>query len=92
MPFFSANKNRPAFIGYGWQGCQCLPTDKYDHCLPHNLTYEFPELLERDYGVPADGQQCAETVPGKSRIFSREWSGASVRMDCNTWTPSIKMK
>eukprot|EP01046_Picozoa_sp_COSAG06_P005702 COSAG06_NODE_258_length_18940_cov_15.039648_3_plen_89_part_00 len=42
-----------AYLGYGWQGCQCLPTDKYDHCLPFNMTYEFPELLERDYGAQA---------------------------------------
>ena len=81
-----------AFLGYGWQGCQCLPTDKYDACLPHNVPYESPELLERDYGEPLQAQQCAETVPGKSGIFTREWSGASVRMDCNTWTPTITMK
>jgi hypothetical protein len=32
---------------------QCLPTDKYDNCLPFNMTYEFPQLLERDYGAQA---------------------------------------
>ena len=80
-----------AYIGYGWQGCQCLATDKYDGCLPQDLTYEFPEQLKRKYGEPVGRQQCKESAPN-SGIFTREWSGATVSMDCNTWTPSIKMK
>jgi len=92
VAMFLLARGEYAFIGYGWQGCQCLPTDKYDGCLPQNMTYEFPELLERDYGEPLKGQQCTETVPGQSGIFTREWSGAQVRMDCNTWTPTITMK
>lgn len=94
VAMFLLARGEYAFIGYGWQGCQCSPTDKYDDCIgTQNMTYEFPELLERDYGVPVDvQQQCVETVPGKSAIFTREWSGASVRMDCNTWKPTITMK
>ena len=59
--------------------------------MPHNVTYEFPELLERDYGEPVGGQQCSETAPN-SGIFTRQWTGATVTMDCSTWTPTIKMK
>jgi hypothetical protein len=76
-------------VHHRWQGCQCLATDKYDHCLPHNLTYEFPELLERDYGSPTDGQQCSEIAPG---VFSRNWTKAVVTMDCNTWSATLEMK
>lgn len=43
-----------AYLGYGWQGCQCLPSDTYDGCLPHNLTFEFPALLERDCENPIE--------------------------------------
>ena len=77
VAMFLLARGEYAYLGYGWQGCQCLPTDKYDGCLPHNMTYEFPELLERDYGEPVGGQQCAETAPG-SGVFTREWSGVTV--------------
>ena len=59
--------------------------------LPQNLTYEFPELLGRPYGEPVDGQQCRETAP-RSGVFTREWSGATVSMDCNNWSPTITMQ
>ena len=41
-------------------------------------------------GEPVD-KVCKETAPN-SGIFTREWSKASVQMDCATWTPTIKMK
>jgi hypothetical protein len=52
-------------------------------------TYEYPDALNADYGEPLG--LCAETTAG-SGIFLREWSKATVQMDCNTWTPSITMK
>ena len=55
------------------------------------MTYEFPELLERDYGEPVNGEQCSETGPN-SGVFTREWTRASIQMDCNTWTATLKMK
>ena len=91
VAMFLLARGKYAYIGYGWQGCQCLPTDKYDGCLPQNMTYEFPELLERDYGEPVNGEQCSETGPN-SGVFTREWTRASVQMDCNTWTATLKMK
>jgi|EP01044_Picomonas_judraskeda_P025702 hypothetical protein len=91
VAMFLLARGEYAFIGYGWQGCQCLPSDKYDGCLPQNMTYEFPELLERDYGEPVNGQQCSETAPN-SNVFTREWTGASVQMDCNTWMATLTMK
>ena len=34
---------------------------------------------------------CSETAP-KSGIFTREWSKASVKMDCNSFEATIGMK
>jgi hypothetical protein len=96
---FLLARGQYAYIGYAWQGCQCLATDSYDAstCIgSQNLTYELPELLERDYGEPVGvgGQhghsRCAETSAG-SGVFRREWTKAAVQMDCNTWTATIEM-
>lgn len=86
---FLLSRGQYAYIGYGWQGCQCLPSDKYDHCLPHNVSYEFPELLERDYGEPME--LCKETSLG-SKVFRREWTKSTIEMDCNSWDGTIRMK
>ena len=51
--------------------------------------YEFPPELNGDYGEPLG--LCSETVAG-SGIFVREWTKATLQMDCNSWVPSIKMK
>ena len=50
--------------------------------------YYFPPEFNLDYGEP-DGI-CQET--SEKGVFSREFSKASVTMDCNTWTPTIEMK
>ena len=52
-------------------------------------TYEVPEQLSWDYGEPLG--LCKETG-AKSGVFTREWSKASVQMDCNSWTPTITLK
>jgi hypothetical protein len=65
-----------AWLGHGWKGC--------------SQHYPFPPEFNQDYGEPID-KVCKETAP-KSGIFTREWSKASVKMDCATWTPTITMK
>jgi hypothetical protein len=65
---------------YGWLGHGWLGCSR---------TYDFPAALNADYGEPLG--LCSETAAG-SGVFTREWSKASVSMDCNTWTPSIVMK
>ena len=52
-------------------------------------TYEVPDQLNWDYGEPTG--LCSETAPN-SGIFTRDWTKASVQMDCNTWTPTITLK
>lgn len=49
----------------------------------------FPAELRVDYGVPAG--LCAETGPG-SGVFRREWTQATVEMDCNTYTGTVTLK
>lgn len=66
-----------AFLGSGWQ--QCSPT----------LTYEYPVELNADFGEPAG---ICEESPVGSGIFVREFSRATVQMDCTTWTPNITWK
>lgn len=49
----------------------------------------FPDALKLDYGEPTGF--CAETAPG-SNVFMRDWSKATVEMDCNTYKGQVKMK
>ena len=51
--------------------------------------YHFPPELNADYGTPTG--LCSETAAG-SGVFVREWTKATVQMDCNSWTPTITMK
>ena len=51
--------------------------------------YFLPPALAVDYGEPSG--LCAETAPG-SGVFSRDYSKATVTIDCATWTSSIAMK
>jgi hypothetical protein len=54
-----------------------------------SLEYDYPDALNADYGEPLG--LCAETT-SDSGVFIREWSKATVQMDCGTWTPTITMK
>ena len=49
----------------------------------------MPEQINWDYGEPK--ALCTETAPN-SGVFTREWTKATVQMDCNTWTPTITLK
>ena len=50
--------------------------------------YNFPDELNVDYGTPVD-KFCVQTSPG---VFEREWTRASVKMDCKTFTGTITSK
>lgn len=50
--------------------------------------YEYPaEQFDADYGEPLG--LAKETAKG---VFTREWSKATIQMDCNTYTPKITFK
>jgi hypothetical protein len=50
--------------------------------------FEYPDALNLDYGEPLG--LCAEIGIGTG-VFERNWTKATVRMDCNSWTPSITL-
>ena len=54
-----------------------------------NHEYVFPPELNEDFGEPT--AVCSETAAG-SGVFVREWTKASVQMDCNSYTPTITMR
>ena len=73
---FLLSRGNYAYLGHGWEGC--------------SRVYEFPPELSADYGEPVD-ELCKETAPG-SQVFVREWSKATIQMDCTSWTPTITLK
>ena len=50
--------------------------------------YAFPPELNADYGTPID-KLCKEGSPG---VFTREWTRASVAMDCASFRGTITPK
>lgn len=71
------------WIGHNWFGC----LKENSGMTPAGLR---PALLDTDVGGPVDAV-CKETAPN-SGVFVREWSKASVQLDCNTWTGTITPK
>ena len=69
-----------AWLGYSWMGCN---TGDVAASLR-------PQEVEVDYGEPTD-DHCVETTAG-SGVFTREWSKASIAMDCTKWEATITMK
>jgi hypothetical protein len=65
-----------AYLGNGWTGC--------------SRHYEYPaKQFNADYGEPIG---LATETSKDSGIFVREWSKATVQMDCNSYTPKITFK
>jgi len=75
-------RGKYAWFGHGWQGCGQPQADA-------GGGYPFPPELHADFGTPLG--VCAETQ-GQSGVFQREFTKATVKMDCNTGKPSIVMK
>lgn len=73
---FLLTRGTHAYLGHAWKGC--------------SQQYFFPAALNADYGEPTD-TVCKETGED-SGIFTREWSKASVKMDCASYTGEITMK
>jgi len=69
-----------AWLGFSWMGCNTADVAQY----------LWPKELDVDYGYPVD-EYCHETG-ATSGVFVREWTKASVLMDCNTWNATITMK
>ena len=74
---FLLTRGPHAFLGHSWLGC--------------SKNYAFPPPLNVDYGEPTAGGLCKESAPN-SGIFEREWTKATVKMDCGSYTGSVTMK
>ena len=77
-----------AWLGYSWLGCTSDATPGHGGGPAGRYTSpdEMPELA-LDFGAPT-----APLTEGPAGVFVRDWSKATVSMDCNTFTPSIVMK
>jgi hypothetical protein len=64
------------WLGYGWAGCYSPET------------YTRPAGLDADYGTPLGF--CSEE--SSSGVFTRNYTKASVSLDCNTFTARIVQK
>eukprot|EP00040_Diaphanoeca_grandis_P030025 m.176861 g.176861 ORF g.176861 m.176861 type:complete len:442 (+) comp31864_c0_seq2:206-1531(+) len=76
-----------AWYGYSWVSCYGDFGRGGAGMPPLNIT--FPPALKEDYGTPLG--ECAETTHG-SGTFTREWSKATVELNCNDWTSTITPK
>ena len=72
---------RCTVYGYPWYTSvrRILEDPAYDDWWMHFKPSGVPQGL------------CKETANG-SAVFVREWSKATIQMDCNSWTPTIQMK
>eukprot|EP00051_Salpingoeca_urceolata_P001440 m.41044 g.41044 ORF g.41044 m.41044 type:complete len:513 (+) comp11424_c0_seq1:48-1586(+) len=71
-----------AWIGYGWLGCGC--GWEFGGTLDCGA-YPRPASWDVDYGVPEG--LCFET--STAGVFQRNWTKATVTMDCNAYVPNI---
>jgi len=76
-----------SWLGYAWLGCTSNSVPGHGSARYTSPT-ELP-ILQVDYGTPTG--MLIETSSG-SGIFTRDWTKATVQLDCNTYTSSIIMK
>jgi hypothetical protein len=77
-----------AWLGYSWLGCTSDATPGHGGGAAGRYTSpdEMPELAV-DYGAPT--APLAEVSPG---VFARDYSKATIQVDCNSYTASFVMK
>ena len=77
-----------AWLGYAWLGCTSDATPGHGGGAAGRYTSpdEMPELAV-DYGVPT--APLAEVSPG---VFARDYTKATVQVDCGTFEASFTMK
>ena len=90
-----------AWLGYTWSGCTdsgypagCDPACTQPGCKPCRFptamdSHPFPRpgALDSDFGEPVG--QCHESSAG---VWTREWSKASVELNCNSFRASMLKK
>ena len=96
LPFFKEDlatflcvRGRYAWLGYGFQGCAGDTGNPFPGETWRESGYVFPPELSVDYGEPQGF--CHETSSG-SEVFQREYTRATITMDCGNFKGSIEMK
>ena len=86
---FLLTRSPYSWLGWGWDNAPAYRSKSGGCSRP----YTFPDEFNLDYGEPAAGAAglCKETAAG-SEVFRREFSKATVQMDCKQWKGSITMK
>ena len=75
-----------AWLGWAWLGCSgSRGVGGGDVPIPPTPK----EMFATDYGTPTG--LCHETAD-HSGVFTRDWTKATVRVDCNKWEGTIVMK
>ena len=85
---FLLTRSPYSWLGWGWDNAPA-----YRSKSGGSRPYTFPDEFNLDYGERAAGAAglCKETAAG-SEVFRREFSRATVQMDCKQWKGSITMK
>lgn len=81
-----------AYLGWSWVSCSGDCFSKKCPAPPGNqIHYDFTlgGLTDVDYGEPIE--VCHETSAG-SAVFVREWTKATVTVNCSEWSSSITPK
>lgn len=76
-----------AWFGYSWVSC----IGDFGRGGPGEppMNFTFPDALKVDYGTPVG--HCEETAHGSGK-FRREYSKATVELDCVNWKDTITFK
>lgn len=93
LPAFLALRGPFAWLGWAWVGCSGSrgPGEPVKEVVPPVLAGSKwdKKVLNTDYGTPLG--VCTETAAG-SGVFTREYTKASVEVDCGMWEGAITMK
>jgi len=89
LAFFLLARGDYAWMGWGVWGMTWPfgPQPAHGALPPQPDGVPVPEALKRDYGVPE--MICWETSTG---VFMREYTAASVQLDCNRFEAHIEMR
>ena len=73
------------------RACACACNAEVETNAMASVVHTFirPHLWDTDYGTPV--ARCQESGNG-TRIFTREWTKASIQWDCNTGHGEITVK
>jgi len=68
-----------AWLGYGFLGCAA------------DVNYTQPEVMRQDFGKATGPCTQKKTKDGHS-VYTREFSGATVELDCDSWAGKVTTK